>query len=462
MIRQVFLLLAVVLAAVPGSAQVLGHPTELGLPDSHFERPDPADYSVTLDNGLVAYLARADQVPLVTLSAFVRAGTVSDSHPGSAEALQVALQAGGLAAYSTEEFAAALERMTAEYSVEMHDEWTEITLNVPVEDLDEALTLFGALLQDPVIDDGAIASAGKAAGESLDLGAEDGPALYEGSLAAAVDQFHAILYAGHPYGAEPAQRDFDRLQPNHVREFHQRFFVPGNTVLAVAGDIDTDRMAGRLESLFSGWVAREVPEPTVQPPVTSKKRAQHNFTVDKLQTWLVFGHDLPRVPLADQASLEVMNYILAGGHLWTRMTVETRYKYGYTNDASGFLEPHWDGPGSYTFRSYSRHEVIDDIYRNMMDEVSRILHEPVSDEELFVAKGALTDGNFPVAYDDGYAIARSFAMEKLRYGHHERSGSYVSRVRAVDADGVRAAARKYLRPADMQIVLMGQPVDLLP
>ena len=35
----------------------------MGLPESRFERPDPADYSVRLDNGLVAYVARADQVP---------------------------------------------------------------------------------------------------------------------------------------------------------------------------------------------------------------------------------------------------------------------------------------------------------------------------------------------------------------------------------------------------------------
>ena len=461
MIRQIGLLFAAALFAVTTSAQELTHPTKLGLPDSQFERPDPRNFSVTLDNGLVAYLARADQVPLVTLSAFVRAGKVSDGRQGSAEALHAALQAGGSGG-SADAFAAALERMTAEYSVAMHDEWTEIMLNVPAEDLEEALTLFAALLQAPAIDEAVIASAGKAVGGTADLGAEDGPALYEGSLDAAVDQFHAILYADHPYGAVPEQRDFDRLTPAHVREFHQRFFVPGNTVLAVAGDIDTDRVAGRLESLFSGWAARDVPERITQPPAAPNKRAQHNFTADKLQTWLVFGHDLPPVPLADQASLEVMNYILAGGHLWTRMTVVTRYKYGYTNDASGFLEPHWDGPGSYTFRSYSRHEVIDDIYRNMMDEVLRILDEPVSDEELFVAKGALTDGNFPVAYNDGYAIARSFAIEKLRYGHHDRSASYIDRVRAVDADDVRAAARKYLRPADMQIVLMGQPVDLMP
>ena len=458
--RVAVLLAGLGVSAHPG-AQELTHPLEMGLPESRFERPDPADYSVSLDNGLVAYLARADQVPLVTLSAFVRAGTVNDSNQASAEALEAALRSGP-ADSSPEDFAAALERMTAEYTVAMHAEWTEVSLNVPTEDLDEALGLFAGILLSPAIGGESIQAAGSAVqAGAADLTGEDGPAMYEGSLAATVDKFHEILFADHPYGKTPTADELDKLKPANVRVFHDRFFVPANTVLAVAGDINTDAIAGQLEALFGDWAARKAPEPGIRPSLTPRKGAQHNFTADKLQTWLVFGHDLPRVPLDDQAALEVMNYILAGGHLWTRMTVETRYKYGHTNDASGFLEDHWYGPGSYTFRSYSRHEVIDDIYRNMMDEVARIRSEPVSDEELFVAKGALTEGNFAVAYDDGYVIARTFALEKLRYGQHERSATYVRRVRAVDADDVLAAARKYLRPGDMQIVLMGQPVDLI-
>ena len=67
-----------------------------------------------------------------------------------------------------------------------------------------------------------------------------------------------------------------------------------------------------------------------------------------------------------------MNYIMGAVHLNTRMMRETRYKFGYTNDASGFPESHWYGPGGYTFRSYSRPDVIENIYENMMGELLRI------------------------------------------------------------------------------------------
>ena len=151
-----------------------------------------------------------------------------------------------------------------------------------------------------------------------------------------------------------------------------------------------------------------------------------------------------------------MNYIMGAVHLNTRMMRETRYKYGYTNDASGFLEDHWYGPGGYTFRSYSRPEVIENIYENMMGEIIRIRSEEVTNHEMFVAKGALADGSFPVRYLDGYALTRSFALERLRYGNHDRSASYVQRIRAVSKDDVLKAARKYLRPDKLQVILLGE------
>jgi zinc protease len=457
--RQSIGLVLAALAATAG-AQDLTHPTQMGLPESQFERPDPADYTLELDNGLVAYIARANQVPLVTMSAFVKAGQVSDGQQGAAEALAEALRLGPSGRES--EFSSAIRAMTGKYTVTLHDEWLEISLNVPSEDRSAALDWFAATIRNPAIGDAAIERAAKKASPSgSDLGGESGPALYEGSLAAAVDRFDEILFADHPYGVRPTTADFADLSDTDVATFHRQYFVPGNMLLAIAGDVDPGIAGGEIEEMFGDVPFGTAPAVRIAPAIGDLEQRQHTFPSNKLQSWLVFGHELPQVPLEDAAALEVMNYILAGGHLYTRMTVETRYKYGYTNDASGFLEERWFGPGTYTFRSYSRHDVIKAIYDNMVGEIDRIHDELVTDEDLFIAKGALTDGNFQVRYLDGYAIVRAFALERLRFGDHSRSASYIERIRAVTAEDVREAARKYIRPERMQVVLVGEPIELL-
>jgi len=451
------LTLLAVIFATSALSQDLTHPLDMGLPDSSYTRPDPAEYQLALDNGLIAYVAEADQVPLVTMSAFIRAGKVSDESQGAAESLADALENSGPSGMSSSDFRSGLKQMTAEYVVDLHDEWMEITLNVPAEDLDQALPLFAGLLRDPAISGENIdRAASGAAPKTSDLGGESGPALYEGSMVAAVERFYEINYKDHPYGRRPYSNEFDDLTVENVRNFHAKYFVPGNMTIAVAGAIDVDDINDRLVDLFADWASADVPEPKHMPAVNRSRAALHYFPSNKLQSWLVIGHDLPPVLLEEQAALDVMNYIVGAVHLNTRLMRETRYKYGYTNDASGFPEDRWYGPGSYTFRSYSRPDVIENIYQNMMGELILVRDEEVTDRELFVAIGALADGTFPVRYLDGYALTRSFALERLRYGNHNRSASYVQRIRAVTKEDVLNAARKYLRPENMQTVLFGE------
>jgi zinc protease len=170
---------------------------------------------------------------------------------------------------------------------------------------------------------------------------------------------------------------------------------------------------------------------------------------------LVLGSVLPVVPREDEAALEVMNYILGGGHFDTRLFREARDKRGLTNDASGFLEPAVSGPGTYTFRTYGRPGAVRLLLHLTLAEIERMRAAPVTEEELFVARGALADGVFAIRYRDGWATARSFAEEHARYGDPSWSDAYPERVRAVTAADVLSAARTYLHPERMTIVLVG-------
>ena len=169
------LILLAVFFATPSLSQDLTHPRDMGLPDSDYTRPDPAEYQLTLENGLIAYVAEADQVPLVTMSAFIRGGLVSDESQGAAESLFDALKNAGPSGTSSSDFKASLKQMTAEFVVEMHDEWTEVSLNVPAEDLDQVLPMFAGLLRQPAISEENISRAARGvAPEANDLGGESG------------------------------------------------------------------------------------------------------------------------------------------------------------------------------------------------------------------------------------------------------------------------------------------------
>jgi predicted Zn-dependent peptidase len=435
--------------AGPVDAQDYTHPREMDLPASEFERPDPDDIRLTLDNGLVAYVAEDHRAPLVTFTAFVAGGT-ADREPGEASVVGAALRRGP-ASMSRGDFRAALDEMAADYSVSVSHEEIEVTLDVPAEDAWAALQLFAATLREPAFETGDAPAGGRTTrAEGID---------WDSSIAGAIDAFQAHLFDGHPYGRVPSAEELGAARRGGAQSFHGRYFVPANTVLAIAGDFDVAAARRQTEAAFASWPAGGRPDLAEHPAVrTSTPRQVLQANAEKLQGWVVIGHELPMVPADERAALDVMNYILGAYHLDARLFRAARELRGLTNDNSAFLEPSVRGPGTYSFHTYGRPEAVRLLVDVTFRELERIRDEPASDQELFVAQGALTDGTWASAYATGQDATRTYAREWLHHGDHDQSERYVDEVRAVTIQDVQAMARKYLHPDRMIVAVVG-PLD---
>ncbi len=455
-------MLLVAISVLPDrmAAQDLTHPREMGLPESRFEVPGEDRYRFGLRNGIVGFFVADRTAPVVTLTAFVRAGKWDDGKQGAAEVLEMMLQHEGPCWMAPGSFGTALDDMAAEYYVRMTADITEITLSVAADDAMRALRIFSGILRETCVRrDGLDKYRSRVVTEEFPPGAtggEPGPTLADASLRVAVDLFHRHLYEGHLYGEPVTQADVAALTVEDVRRFRDRSFDPGHVVLAVSGWFDPLRITQLATQQFSDWEgAPRPPQLRRAPPIQpSDSQRVYRYRADKLQSFVVLGHELPPVSPEDWPALEVMNYILGGGHFDTRLFREARDKRGLTNDASGFLEPHDRGPGSYTFRTYSRPEVSDQLVQIVFGEIDRIRNEPVTEEELFVAKGALVDGALAVKFANGHAMARTFAVEHARRGTVSYPARYSQLVQAVTAEDVLDAARRYLKPERMTVVVI--------
>jgi zinc protease len=443
--------LCVTAAAEPAlvTAQQYAHPRDIRMAAPSFVRPEPAAYRQQIGDA-VAYIVEDRRVPLVTVSAFVRAGYVDGATPDIARGVERALRSGP-AALAPGAFDAELERMAAEWRVAMGPELTELSLDVPAEDAARAIELLVATLRAPRL---ATLPAGRppSALRSDAATGESGAVLYEGSLQLAVDLFHEWLLGETPYAGFAARG----AAVDSITNFHRALFGPATTVFAIAGDIAAADARRALAGALAGWSGGRTPERRALPPLPRPAgREIRVYDTDRLQGWIVMGHELAPVPARDRAALDVMNYILGGGHFDTRLFRELRDKRGLANTGGGFPEANQHGPGSYTFRTYGRPEAIPQLIELTLAEIDRMQREPVTVDELAIAKGALADGAFPMRYADGYATARSLAEEWARHGDHDESTNYVERVRQTTAEQVLDVARRYIEPERFRIVVVG-------
>jgi len=439
--------------AAQSLAQELPHPRGMGFTDVPIQIPDTAEFEFQLENGLTGFAVQDGRIPLVQLSAFIRAGTGDANKRGVAEVLAMSLRRGPCW-MGPNRFREAMDRMAGKLTVVMTRDMTEITLNVPTEDASQGIRIFSGIIRAPCIEQDGLEEFRRRG--VLSPTPPVGAVVENGSLELAVDLFKRRLFEGHRYSEVITSEDAAAITIEDVEDFHRDFFNPGNMVLAVSGAFDADAMLSEVDQRFTDWEARRPPRLRTESDIRTPPRATYRYRSDKLQTWIVIGHELPRVSPDDLPALQVMNYILGGGHFDTRLFREARDKRGLTNDASGFLEFNLRGPGTYTFRTYGRHDVAQQLIDLTFAEIERIRSELVSEEELLVAKGALTDGEFAMKFANGHAVARAFAQELARYGMFRHLLGYVRRVRSVSREDVRRAAQRYLHPERMAVVIVGR------
>lgn len=433
------------------AGQDFPHPRDMSLPEPDFERPDPETLRLTLDNGLNAYVAEDHRAPLVTFTVFVAAG-YAHGEPGEASVVADALL-GGPASMSASAFQSAIREMAVSYTVEVRAEETEVVLDVPAVDAWRALNLLARTLRDP--------SFGEAGGATVGRTSQAAGIDYATSLDGAVALFERELFDGHPFGRLASPSELQAARSGGAAEYHETYFVATNMTLAVAGDFEVEEARRRTADAFGSWEGGAPPPTVTFGSVTTRPpRDVLLAQADKLQGWVVIGHELPAVPEEDEAALAVMDYILGAYHLDSRLFRQSRELRGLTNDNSSFLEPGVNGPGTYTFRTYGRPEAVRLLVDVTFRELDTIRETLATEDELFVAKGALVDGLYATRYTTGLDASRSYALEWLRNGDHERSASYPERIEKVTLEDVREAARAYIHPDRMIISVVGPLEDI--
>lgn len=425
-------------------AQDYTHPRAMDLPEPAFERPDPASLQARLDNGVVAYVAEDHRAPLATLTVYLGIGA-GHGADGAAPALAAALR-GGPADLAPGAFRTRLDGLFADYSVTQHHEETVVHLDVPVEHAWQAASLVADTLAAPRF---ASAPVGRSARDPAAEGGID----YGYTLDRAVARFHDTLFAGHPFARDAATAG----SVDAARALLEERLRAGNITIAFAGDVDARRARQELARAFGklslGEAMDEASSFAMPKATTGRQLSLEN--VDRDQGWVVIGHELPVIPADDEAALQVMDYILGAYHLDSRLYRNSRDRRGLTNDNSAFLEAGIHGPGAYSFRTYGRPEAVRLLVAITFRELERMRNTLPTEDELFVAQGALVDGLYARRYATATGAARAYAREWLHHGNHEASASYPDRIRAVTREDVRDAAVRYLHPERAIMTVVG-------
>jgi zinc protease len=268
------------------------------------------------------------------------------------------------------------------------------------------------------------------------------------------ERFHQALYGDFPAAVTlPTPESIKGASVERLKEFHERYHVPSNALLAVVGDVKAEEFIELSRKSFGEWKSPSVAKPDwshLPPPAAAKI-----YLVDRpgsVQTNIVAGDYGARRTDPDYIALYVMNRVLGGGPQ-ARLFLNLREVHGYTYGAYSRM-----GDDKYreAWRASTevRNAVTDGSMEQLVAEFKRIREEKVPEPELNEARHSIV-ASFALSLEQPQQLLSRWILVEdygLPMDYWDR---YPVEIAHTTADDVQAAAQKYVDLEHLQIVCVG-------
>ena len=410
----------------------------------------PKFFDETLPNGLRLLTAPVTKLPVVTVLVAVDAGSSND--PLTLEgvaALTARTLVEGTARHDGAELAEKFEQLGT--SLETGADWDSAVLKLTVlaENLPPALELLGEVIAGPAFPAREVERLkAERLAEILQLETEP--------RGLADEKFSELVYSEQSRYSKPdggSAASVDRLGRTDIEQFYRSSYSPSVSTVIMAGAVTPEINASMVSRFLKGWAQN----PAAQRTLTAIPRfTSRNIHIvhknDAPQSELRVGHvGLPRRH-PDFFPAMVMNAVL-GGLFGSRINLNLREVHGYTYGASSYFD--WRrNAGPFVIATAVASDVTAAALREILLEIDRMRTEKISDLELTLATDYL-DGVFPIRYETTSAIASALASTVVYGLPGDYYDSYRKNIRRVSSEDVLRAARSYIHPEQLQVLIVG-------
>ena len=410
----------------------------------------------TLDNGLTVVMLVDRRLPAADFGVIVRRG-----------AAIVPVEEAGLAAFTAELMGRGAGTRTALELAEVVDalgaslgtasSWDSTSVSVGGLSRDEA-TLFDVLADvvlRPRFDED---EATRVRGEmlaGLERAREDPRTLASWNFAEA-------LYAGHRFGVPSSGRPdtVAALDAGAARRFHGEVFVPSNAIFYAVGDIDPEELGARVEAIYGGWEGAAAPAPGPPPPARTGRDVVIVDRPDLGQAQVVIGHPGIKRTEPRRIPVQAMNTVLGSAGFSSRLMSKIRAEEGLTYTIRSYFAGRRQ-TGPFIIGTFTRVPEVGRLVSLTLAELERVRVEPPSPAELASAKTLLA-GRFGLGLETSTAVVSSLVELDVQGLPEDSLDTYRGRIRALGDEEVAAAARDFVRPDEVAIVVVGPAEALRP
>ncbi|MFM7468367.1 MAG: M16 family metallopeptidase [Vampirovibrionales bacterium] len=394
-----------------------------------------------LECGATLWHVPLAQTPRIALLLALPGGNTLDPLPGSADMIDNLLIQ-GTETKDAEAIALAIDSLSLELSISTRRDATWIHATFLPEDTQASLSLIAELFLFSTLEDLA-REREKVRGEiqmSLDT-----------PQAVAADLMSKTLFADTPYGFSESVllESLDSLTLTGLQKHYRSVYRPDRLVGCVAGDIDLASFTQQFEEAFGAEDTFRIAAGTstatgirlnqmhLKEPQVVRATFNEAAQVHVYQSWL-----MPEATHPDTVALSVLNTILGGAGLSSRLFVELRDKQGLAYSVRSRLTSQ-KYRGSFSLYIGTDPSKLSKALHGFKAQLERLIHEPVSPQELAEAQRNMM-GRRHIGLETASQQASAVLSNVLLGRDMTYLQQYDARIQAVTAHDLQRVAQKYL------------------
>ena len=267
------------------------------------------------------------------------------------------------------------------------------------------------------------------------------------------DQFEELAYEGHPlaHNILGSKKNVRRFTPDRIRHHLQDCYTPSRMVITVAGDVQFDHLVKLCERYFEGYDDRPSKvDRSVKPQFHAFDRHINRHTH---QAHILLGCEAPDVYHRDKTAFTLMNNILGGPAMNSRLNVAIRERYGFCYTIESQYVPLSDTGLFYIYAGVdlgAQERVIALIRQELEHMVTSLLTERQLRglQQQFIGQMAI---NNDLGLNEMQSIGKAF----LNFDHVDTLEEMNADILSVTAADLQRVAQERFRPDAFSTLVYG-------
>ena len=401
-----------------------------------------------LDNGLTVLVTEIPSSPVVSVYALVKTGSATEGKflgAGISHFIEHMLFK-GTHGRGVGELAARIQAVGGTINASTGMDYTVYTITVPYESFDIALDILSDMLANAAMDEREVERERNVIFSEMRM-RNDNPDARISELT-----FRNVFIA-HPY-RHPVigyRSLFAELTRDDLIEYYRERYVPNNTVLSVAGNVDTEEAFLKIKETFKDFkrghpVLRNLSE---EPNQISPRRYEEKYPTELTRLSMAFsGIELLH---PDLYALDVLAKVLGQGKS-SRLYLDIYKEQGLVHSISAFNYTPID-KGIFWIDCLLERENVEAVIQAVLKQGDEVKAQGVKLEELEKAKQQVLSEHV-LRHKTSASIAYAQALDEAFAGDYHFSKKYVEGIGRVTLDDIKRVANMYLVDSGLTTVVL--------